>query len=83
MEIIREKALRTDQVVSNLTDNNAPVVIICQSGAKGAKRAISVLKSYEGIAAGRMYKDGFKFFISENGVWLTSKVPVEYIKKID
>ena len=35
------------------------------------------------IAAGRMYKDGFKFFISENGVWLTSKVPVEYIKKID
>ena len=30
-----------------------------------------------------MYRDGIKFFISENGVWLTSKVPVEYIKKID
>lgn len=35
------------------------------------------------IASGRMYRDGIKFFVSENGVWLTTKVPVEYIKKID
>jgi len=53
--IAKEKALRTEQIVSNLTDNDAPIVIICRSGASGAKRAISVLKSYEGIAAKRMY----------------------------
>ena len=26
-----------------------------------------------------MYKDGFKFFISENNVWLTEYVPKKYI----
>ena len=32
------------------------------------------------IDAGRMYADGFKFYLSENGVWLTERVPVEYVK---
>ena len=27
-----------------------------------------------------MAEDGFEFFISENGVWLTKTVPVKYIK---
>lgn len=31
------------------------------------------------VDAERMYKDGFKFYKSENGVWLTDKVPVEYL----
>lgn len=26
----------------------------------------------------RMYKDGYKFYLSENNVWLTDKVPKEY-----
>jgi putative RNA 2'-phosphotransferase len=26
-----------------------------------------------------MYKDGFKFYLSENGVWLTEYVPKKYI----
>lgn len=30
----------------------------------------------------RMYNDGFEFYISENKVWLTYQVPVEYISKI-
>lgn len=30
----------------------------------------------------RMAKDGHKFFISENGVWLTKSVPAEYLEKI-
>ncbi len=29
----------------------------------------------------RMSKDGFSFFLSKNGVWLTKSVPVEYLKK--
>lgn len=32
------------------------------------------------INSGKMYKDGYKFFVSENGVWLTDNVPVEYIR---
>ena len=28
-----------------------------------------------------MYKDGFKFFLSKNGVWLTKEVPVRYLEK--
>jgi putative RNA 2'-phosphotransferase len=28
-----------------------------------------------------MAKDGYKFFISANGVWLTKSVPPEYIER--
>jgi putative RNA 2'-phosphotransferase len=26
-----------------------------------------------------MYRDGYPFYVSENGVWLTEAVPQEYI----
>ncbi len=32
------------------------------------------------IEAGKMIADGIKFYLSENGVWLTDKVDVKYIK---
>jgi len=31
------------------------------------------------IDAAKMYKDGFTFYLSVNGVWLTKSVPSEYI----
>ena len=31
------------------------------------------------INAAKMYEDGFVFYLSENGVWLTSAVPPSYI----
>ncbi|MEM0996146.1 MAG: RNA 2'-phosphotransferase [Bacteroidota bacterium] len=31
------------------------------------------------VRAGEMHRAGFSFFVSENGVWLTDKVPAEYI----
>jgi len=31
------------------------------------------------IEASKMHRDGFKFYLSENGVWLTDYVPKEYI----
>lgn len=34
------------------------------------------------IDAKQMYEDGHLFFLSENGVWLTDKVPQKYIKGI-
>lgn len=32
------------------------------------------------IKSGEMFKDGFKFYQSENKVWLTDEVPVKYIE---
>lgn len=29
----------------------------------------------------QMYKDGYKFFLSENKVWLTDYVPIKYLSK--
>ncbi|QQE11828.1 RNA 2'-phosphotransferase [Planctomycetota bacterium] len=31
------------------------------------------------VAAGEMFEKEFEFFVSENGVWLTEKVPVKFI----
>ena len=31
------------------------------------------------IKADRMYRDGLVFYLSANGVWLTDRVPVEYL----
>ena len=31
------------------------------------------------IATGEMYRDGYKFYLSENGIWLTESVPREYM----
>lgn len=33
------------------------------------------------VNAQQMYADGHKFYCSENGVWLTDKVPVKYLTK--
>lgn len=33
------------------------------------------------VHSGRMYRDGYEFFLSRNGVWLTKRVPVEYLEK--
>lgn len=35
------------------------------------------------IRALRMHQNGFKFFLSENNVWLTNAVPPEFIDTID
>ena len=32
------------------------------------------------IKSGQMFKDGFKFYLSENKVWLTDEVPIQYIQ---
>jgi putative RNA 2'-phosphotransferase len=33
------------------------------------------------VDAGRMHADGYRFFCSPNGVWLTDEVPAEYLEK--
>jgi len=33
------------------------------------------------VDAKKMHEDGYKFYVSENGIWLTEKAPVKYLKK--
>lgn len=33
------------------------------------------------VHTGQMARDGFKFYLSENGVWLTGKVGAEYLER--
>jgi len=33
------------------------------------------------INSGQMYNDGYKFFLSENKVWLTDYVPIKYLSE--
>jgi putative RNA 2'-phosphotransferase len=35
------------------------------------------------IQATRMHRQGFKFFLAENGVWLTDAVPAEFLSPLD
>ena len=35
------------------------------------------------VLADLMQQDGFTFFVSDNGVWLTDEVPVRYLRKIE
>lgn len=49
-----EDLLRSDYLMEQIKDNDSNLVFVCQSGAGGATRAISVLKD-EGIDVSRMY----------------------------
>lgn len=43
-------------------------------GARHGKPAVLIVES------GLMWNAGIEFFLSDNGVWLTERVPVEYIR---
>lgn len=45
----------------------------------GSRHGVPVLLE---VAANKMAQDGFVFYLSENGVWLTEKVPMKYIREI-
>lgn len=34
------------------------------------------------ISSGRMHREGHKFYVSENGVWLTDQVPTAYLRSL-
>lgn len=42
----------------------------------GARRGEPIILE---VDSGKMFKDGFKFFVTENGVWLTDEVPFRYV----
>jgi len=42
----------------------------------GSRRGAPVILN---ISSGEMHRDGFLFYLSDNGVWLTDHVPAKYI----
>jgi len=46
-------------------------------GARHGKPVVFV------VDAGIMHQDGYKFYCSDNGVWLVDAVPPEYLQKIE
>ena len=46
-------------------------------GQRHGKPVLYIVKS------GLMYGDGYSFYLSRNGVWLTKEVPVKYLEKIE
>ncbi|WP_234735210.1 RNA 2'-phosphotransferase [Tellurirhabdus bombi] len=47
--------------------------------AVGTRHGVPVILE---VAASRMHQDGYPFFISANGVWLTDRVPAKYLRKL-
>ena len=45
-------------------------------GTRHGKPVLYIVKAEE------MFKDGYKFYLSKNGVWLTKEVPVKYLEKL-
>ena len=35
------------------------------------------------VDAGQMHRDGYRFYLSVNGVWLTKAVPAAYLKRLE
>ena len=33
------------------------------------------------VASGQMHRDGYKFYLSVNNVWLTKEVPIKYLER--
>ena len=50
------------------------VVTAVDVGHRKGKAAVLLVR------AGKMYRDGREFFLSDNGVWLTKEVPPQYLK---
>lgn len=48
-----------------------------QVGSRHGKPVVLIIDTY------KMHKEGYTFFLSENGVWLTDHVPVSYISILD
>lgn len=49
--------------------------IAVEVGRRHGKPVLYLVKS------GEMYRDGYPFYLSKNGVWLTREVPVQYLEK--
>lgn len=72
IESIKNKGLiKKDRLYVHLSDNIETAIKV------GQRRGKAVVLE---INSSKMYEDGYKFYISENNVWLCEYVPAMYIK---
>ena len=75
-KIIKSKGLdKMGRLHVHLTDDKS---IAFSVGKRYSKYKSPIILEIDSKA---MNADGFKFYLSENGVWLTDNVPLKYIKK--
>ena len=56
---------------------SSDVATATKVGSRHGKPVIYIVKTKE------MHDDGYKFYLSKNGVWLTKEVPVKYLVKAE
>lgn len=72
IESIKETGLiPKSRLYVHMSDSYGTAILV---GARHGKPKVLCVKS------GQMYTDGYKFYRSKNGVWLTKFVPVEYLE---
>jgi putative RNA 2'-phosphotransferase len=72
MESIRENGLqKMNRTHVHLSKDRETAVKV------GSRRGKPVILT---VAAGRMFNDGHKFYLSDNGVWLCHEVPPQFIE---
>lgn len=69
-DIMRQGLLPRTRLYVHLSSNYDTAVKV------GSRHGSAVVLQ---VHAGQMHREGYRFFLSENGVWLTDKVPAEYI----
>ncbi len=72
MESIRKEGLKkmSRQHVHLSKDRETAIKV-------GSRRGVAQILT---VRSGAMHRDGYKFYLSENNVWLTDEVPVKYIQ---
>lgn len=77
VELIKQKGLlKMNRLYVHLSDNKETAQRVGKRHSKEQSPAILVIDSL------KMYNDGCKFLLSDNGVWLTEYVSPEYISSI-
>ena len=75
LESIREQGLNAGSRHHVHLSQDVPTAIAV--GKRHGKPAVLT------IQARQMYREGFKFFLAENGVWLTNIVPTDFLSSFD
>ena len=74
-KIIRGKGLdKMRRLHVHMTDDQK---VAYEVGKRYSKNKEPIILEIDSAA---MYTDGYKFYLSENGVWLTNDVPLKYLK---
>lgn len=79
MEIL-EEIVRTDEKQRYSLNEDKTLIRANQGHSIPVGKRHGKVRLYI-VKTGEMYRDGYQFYLSKNGVWLTKEVPVRYLEK--